>query len=134
MHAASPAWDVVASMQPTQMQQQQTGAGRFHPVSRWQRPGLAVSVYLVPRRSAAWWLGENANFGAGEYAWAPRPLTPELVQQLEAADGCSQAQMAAAAVAMNPVLSVLIARLQRVMVTGLWEVRVAAAQVRVFGL
>jgi hypothetical protein len=52
------------------------------------------------------------------------------VQQLAAADGCSQAQMAAAAVAMNPVLSLLIARLQRVMVTGLWEVRIAAAQVR----
>lgn len=83
------------------------------------------------RRSAAWWLGENANFGAGEYAWTPRPLTPELVQQLAAADGCSQAQMAAAAVSMNPVLSLLIARLQRVMVTGLWEVRIAAAQVGV---
>jgi hypothetical protein len=38
--------------------------------------------------------------------------------------------MAAAAVAMNPVLALLIARLQRVMVTGLWEVRIAAAQVK----
>lgn len=91
---------------------------------------LKTCMWVISRRSAAWWLGENANFGAGEYAWSPRPLTPELVQQLAAADGCSQAQMAAAAVAMNPVLALLIARLQRVMVTGLWEVRLAAAQVR----
>jgi hypothetical protein len=37
--------------------------------------------------------------------------------------------MAAAAVALNPVLALLMARLQRVLVTGLWEVRIAAAQV-----
>lgn len=89
---------------------------------------LPASPPCCPR-SAAWWLGENGNFGAGEYAWMPRPLTAELVAQLAAADSCSQAQMAAAAVAMNPVLALIIARLQRVMVTGLWEVRLAAAQV-----
>lgn len=80
-------------------------------------------------RSAAWWLGENANFGTGEYAWAPKQLAPELVQQLETADGATQQQLAAAAVAANPVLCLLIARLQRVVVAGLWEVRIAAAQV-----
>jgi hypothetical protein len=96
-------------------------------MERTQQGSLCV-VYTC--RSAAWWLGENANFGSGEYAWAPSPLAPEFVQQLAEADGCSQAQMAAAAVSMNPVLALLIARLQRVMVTGLWEVRVAAAQVR----
>ncbi|KAF6252279.1 hypothetical protein COO60DRAFT_1704362 [Scenedesmus sp. NREL 46B-D3] len=79
-------------------------------------------------RSAAWWLGENANFGTGEYAWAPKPLPQQLVAQLEAADGADQQQLAAAAMALNPVLCLLIARLQRVMVTGLWEVRLAAAQ------
>jgi hypothetical protein len=83
------------------------------------------------RRSAAWWLGENANFGTGEYAWALKPLPQQLVTQLEAADGADQQQLAAAAMALNPVLCLLIARLQRVMVTGLWEVRLAAAQVRV---
>jgi hypothetical protein len=82
------------------------------------------------RRSAAWWLGENANFGTGEYAWAPKPLPQQLVTQLEAADGADQQQLAAAAMALNPVLCLLIARLQRVMVAGLWEVRLAAAQVR----
>jgi hypothetical protein len=81
-------------------------------------------------RSAAWWLGENANFGTGEYAWAPKPLPQQLVTQLEAADGADQQQLAAAAMALNPVLCLLIARLQRVMVAGLWEVRLAAAQVR----
>jgi hypothetical protein len=52
------------------------------------------------------------------------------VTQLEAADGADQQQLAAAAMALNPVLCLLIARLQRVMVSGLWEVRLAAAQVR----
>lgn len=79
-------------------------------------------------RSAAWWLGENANFGTGEYAWQQRNLPDQLAQQLESADSASQQQLAAAAVAINPVLAMLIARLQRVMVTGLWEVRIAAAQ------
>ncbi|WIA41108.1 hypothetical protein OEZ86_004737 [Tetradesmus obliquus] len=79
-------------------------------------------------RSAAWWLGENANFGTGEYAWAPKPLPQQLVTQLEAADGADQQQLAAAAMALNPVLCLLIARLQRVLVAGLWEVRLAAAQ------
>lgn len=84
---------------------------------------------MATSRSAAWWLGENANFGAGEYAWQPRPLSPHLIAQLEEADGCSQQQLAAAAVEANPMLALLIARLQRVMMTGLWEVRIAAAQV-----
>uniref|UniRef100_A0A383W189 SH3 domain-containing protein n=1 Tax=Tetradesmus obliquus TaxID=3088 RepID=A0A383W189_TETOB len=79
-------------------------------------------------RSAAWWLGENANFGTSEYAWAPKPLPQQLVTQLEAADGADQQQLAAAAMALNPVLCLLIARLQRVLVAGLWEVRLAAAQ------
>ncbi|KAF8062701.1 SPAC3H8.02 [Scenedesmus sp. PABB004] len=79
-------------------------------------------------RSAAWWLGENANFGCNEYAWTPSPPPPALVAALADADGASQAQLAAAAVAANPVLALLIARLQRVLVSGGWELRLAAAQ------
>ena len=79
-------------------------------------------------RSAAWWIGENANFGSGEYSWKPRDLPDQIVQQLESADGANQQQLAAAAISINPVLAMLIARLQRVMVTGLWEIRIAAAQ------
>lgn len=79
-------------------------------------------------RSAAWWIGENANFGTGEYGWKPQTLPDEIVRQLESADGANQQQLAAAAIAINPLLSMLIARLQRVMVTGLWEIRIAAAQ------
>eukprot|EP00879_Flechtneria_rotunda_P022502 GHRR01023753.1.p1 GENE.GHRR01023753.1~~GHRR01023753.1.p1 ORF type:complete len:1357 (+),score=559.90 GHRR01023753.1:692-4762(+) len=86
------------------------------------------AAMVAHARSAAWWLGENGNFGVGEYAWQPQPLPAELVQQLETADSCSQGRMATAAVAANPVLCMLIARLQRVMLTGLWEVRIAAAQ------
>eukprot|EP00878_Enallax_costatus_P001838 GHUV01001996.1.p1 GENE.GHUV01001996.1~~GHUV01001996.1.p1 ORF type:complete len:1153 (+),score=396.09 GHUV01001996.1:337-3795(+) len=86
------------------------------------------AAMVAMSRSAAWWIGDNANFGSGEYSWKPRTMPDQIVQQLESADGANQQQLAAAAIAINPILAMLIAGLQRVMVTGLWEIRAAAAQ------
>lgn len=91
----------------------------------------AASLLLsLPYSSAVWWLGENANFGAGEYAWQPAPLPPALLMALQDADSASQERLVEAAATMNPVMAMLLARLQRLLVSGSWEIRVAAAQVR----
>jgi hypothetical protein len=143
-------------------------------------------------RSAAWWLGENANYACGEFAWAPRRVPEELADALaewggggraagkktskkkkkrgrdadsSSSDSSSSSDdddhdddlghgrrsnnprrsrnhrnhrapvlpagpelLAAAAASTNPLLTVVIAHLQRALVAGSWEVRVAAAQ------
>lgn len=84
----------------------------------------------MPCRSVAWWLGENANFGANEFAWSPRLPPPDMIEGLTTAEGMSQDQLALAAVSSNPVLSMILTHLQRTMLAGSWEVRNAAAQVQ----
>ncbi|KAI8463169.1 MAG: hypothetical protein J3K34DRAFT_496513, partial [Monoraphidium minutum] len=86
------------------------------------------AAYWALVRSAAWWLGENANFATNEFVWKPRPPPPALGAALETADGVPQELLAAAAVAANPLLSMILTHLQRAMVAAPWEVRIATAQ------
>ncbi|GBF93132.1 hypothetical protein Rsub_05861 [Raphidocelis subcapitata] len=86
------------------------------------------AAYWALVRSAVWWLGENANFATNEFAWRPRGAPAPLAEALETADGVPQELLAAAAVAVNPLLSLILTHLQRAMLAGSWEVRMAAAQ------
>jgi hypothetical protein len=139
-------------------------------------------------RSAAWWLGENANYACGEFAWAPRRVPEELADALADWGGgkaqrdkkkkkksgrgngfggvdssgsdsdsdhsddaasrrrrrqrqrherdqpppvlpAGQELLASAAATTNPLLTAVVAHLQRALVAGgTWEVRVSAAQ------
>jgi hypothetical protein len=75
---------------------------------------LISSPAPPPSRSAAWWLGENANFATNEFIWKPRPPPPALAAALETADGMPQELLAAAAVGANPLLCMILTHLQRV--------------------
>lgn len=103
-------------------------------------------------RSAAWWLGENANFATAEYVWKPRQgkaikklsnmLNPDVQngkdkKAKEGQDGntvlpgvdLSYAEKVVhAAMALNPLLAMIISQLQRAMLSGAWDVRVASGQ------
>jgi len=79
---------------------------------------------------AAWWLSEHVNQVAGVCAWKPAgkkpvllPLAPGVPAPADPAE-----RMAAAAVIHSPMLAMTISLLQRVLLTGSWELRCAVAQ------
>eukprot|EP00873_Tetraselmis_striata_P008154 jgi/Tetstr1/428418/TSEL_018432.t1 len=73
------------------------------------------------QRVAAWWLGANANLGSGELVWERRPSA-------QAHDGEPALEVLAAAARRSPAMVAVIGQLQKAMLTGAWQVRVAAAQ------
>lgn len=73
-------------------------------------------------QAAVWFLGENANYAASEYAWesVTPPGTALMMLDVD--------KMVAAASSRNPTLAGALTRLQRCAFSGSWEVRIVAAQ------
>ncbi|GJU93816.1 SH3 domain-containing protein [Tanacetum coccineum] len=73
-------------------------------------------------QAAVWFLGENANYAASEYAWESATPPGTALMMLDAD------KMVAAASSRNPTLANALTRLQRCAFIGSWEVRIVAAQ------
>ncbi|GLT97448.1 hypothetical protein SLE2022_150130 [Rubroshorea leprosula] len=73
-------------------------------------------------QAAVWFLGENANYAASEYAWESATPPGTALMMLDAD------KMVAAASSRNPTLAGALTRLQRCAFSGSWEVRILAAQ------
>lgn len=73
-------------------------------------------------QAAVWFLGENANYAASEYAWESATPPGTALMMLDAD------KMVAAASSRNPTLASALTRLQRCAFSGSWEVRIVAAQ------
>nr|GEV76037.1 SH3 domain-containing protein [Tanacetum cinerariifolium] len=73
-------------------------------------------------QAAVWFLGENANYAASEYAWESATPPGTALMMLDAD------KMVAAASSRNPTLANALTRLQRCAFIGSWEVRIIAAQ------
>ncbi|KAK4373116.1 hypothetical protein RND71_008500 [Anisodus tanguticus] len=73
-------------------------------------------------QAAVWFLGENANYAASEYAWESATPPGTALMMLDAD------KMVAAASSRNPTLSGALTRLQRCAFNGSWEVRIISAQ------
>ena len=63
-----------------------------------------------------WFLGENANYAASEYAWESATPPGTALMMLDAD------KMVAAAGSRNPTLAGALTRLQRSAFSGSWEV------------
>lgn len=68
-----------------------------------------------------WFLGENANYAASEYAWESATPPGTALMMLDAD------KMVAAASSRNPTLSGALTRLQRCAFNGSWEVEVLSS-------
>ncbi|KAJ0921750.1 hypothetical protein HanPSC8_Chr05g0195291 [Helianthus annuus] len=73
-------------------------------------------------QAAVWFLGENANYAASEFAWESA-TPPGIALMMLDAD-----KMVAAASSRNPTLVSALTRLQRCTFSSSWEVRILAAQ------
>ncbi|KAF6137352.1 hypothetical protein GIB67_036389 [Kingdonia uniflora] len=73
-------------------------------------------------QAAVWFLGENANYAASEYAWESATPPGTALMMLDAD------KMVAAASSRNPTLAGALTRLQRCAFSGSWEVRIVSAQ------
>ncbi|GAV67567.1 SH3_1 domain-containing protein [Cephalotus follicularis] len=73
-------------------------------------------------QAAVWFLGENANYAASEYAWESATPPGTALMMLDAD------KMVAAASSRNPTLAGALTRLQRCAFSSSWEVRIIAAQ------
>ncbi|XP_024525120.1 uncharacterized protein LOC9633241 [Selaginella moellendorffii] len=82
----------------------------------------AATALLRLVQAAVWFLGENANYAAAEYAWESKTPPGTALMML---DGD---KMVAAASSRNPTLAGALTRLQRCASSGSWEVRIVAAQ------
>ncbi|CAI5964662.1 unnamed protein product [Closterium sp. NIES-64] len=82
-------------------------------------PRSAIALQRITH-AAIWFLGENANFAAGEYAWESATPPGAALMLLDAES------MVAAAGVRNPTLAQAMQRLQRTATTGAWEDRVVA--------
>nr|XP_009793092.1 PREDICTED: uncharacterized protein LOC104240012 isoform X1 [Nicotiana sylvestris] len=72
-------------------------------------------------QAAVWFLGENANYAASEYAWESATPPGTALMMLDAD------KMVAAASSRNPTLSGALTRLQRCAFNGSWEVEVLSS-------
>ncbi|KAJ4958221.1 hypothetical protein NE237_025332 [Protea cynaroides] len=73
-------------------------------------------------QAAVWFLGENANYAASEYAWESATPPGTALMMLDAD------KMVAAASSRNATLAGALTRLQRCAFSGSWEVRIVAVQ------
>ena len=69
-----------------------------------------------PVNYQVWFLGENANYAASEYAWESATPPGTALMMLDAD------KMVAAASSRNPTLASALTRLQRCAFSGSWEV------------
>jgi hypothetical protein len=69
-----------------------------------------------PVNYQVWFLGENANYAASEYAWESATPPGTALMMLDAD------KMVAAASSRNPTLASALTRLQRCAFSGNWEV------------
>lgn len=84
-------------------------------------PKAALALQKLVQ-AAVWFLGENANYAASEYAWESATPPGTALMMLDAD------KMVAAASSRNPTLAAALTRLQRCSFSGSWEVRIIAAQ------
>ncbi|KAM7477439.1 hypothetical protein LguiA_025652 [Lonicera macranthoides] len=84
-------------------------------------PKSAIALQRLVQ-AAVWFLGENANYAASEYAWESATPPGTALMMLDAD------KMVAAASSRNPTLATALTRLQRCAFSGSWEVRIIAAQ------
>ncbi|XP_057486008.1 uncharacterized protein LOC130772290 [Actinidia eriantha] len=84
-------------------------------------PKAALALQRLVQ-AAVWFLGENANYAASEYAWESATPPGTALMMLDAD------KMVAAASSRNPTLAGALTRLQRCAFSGSWEVRIIAAQ------
>lgn len=75
-----------------------------------------ISIFIVFLLIQVWFLGENANYAASEYAWESATPPGTALMML---DGD---KMVAAASSRNPTLAGALTRLQRCAFSGSWEV------------
>ncbi|KAI4315584.1 hypothetical protein L6164_028379 [Bauhinia variegata] len=73
-------------------------------------------------QAAVWFLGENANYAASEYAWESATPPGTALMMLDAE------KMVAAASSRNPTLAGALTRLQRCAFSGSWEIRIIIAR------
>jgi hypothetical protein len=71
---------------------------------------------VLPFNYQVWFLGENANYAASEYAWESATPPGTALMMLDAD------KMVAAASSRNPTLASALTRLQRCAFSGSWEV------------
>jgi hypothetical protein len=84
-------------------------------------PKSAIALQKLVQ-AAVWFLGENANYAASEYAWESATPPGTALMMLDAD------KMVAAAGSRNTTLATALTRLQRCAFNGSWEVRIIAAQ------
>ncbi|KAK1271939.1 hypothetical protein QJS04_geneDACA007602 [Acorus gramineus] len=84
-------------------------------------PKAALALQRLVQ-AAVWFLGENANYAATEYAWESATPPGTALMMLDAD------KMVAAASSRNPTLAGALTRLQRCAFSGSWEVRIVAVQ------
>ncbi|KAL8191562.1 hypothetical protein R6Q57_028293 [Mikania cordata] len=73
-------------------------------------------------QAAVWFLGENANYAASEYAWESVTPPGTALMMLDSD------KIVAAASSRNPTLVSALTRLQKCTFSSSWEVRIAATQ------
>jgi len=98
------------------------------------------AAWLAFQRMSAWWLGENANVAAGEYAGTSGVVSSQAGElgTLKPPSGrvdiathgtpLSAGEVIALQAAENPAMMAVVAQLQHAVLTMPWEVRIAAAQ------
>jgi hypothetical protein len=77
---------------------------------------LKQQTDVWPINYQVWFLGENANYAASEYAWESATPPGTALMMLDAD------KMVAAASSRNPTLASALTRLQRCAFSGSWEV------------
>ena len=79
---------------------------------------MIVPLKLIAKNLQVWFLGENANYAASEYAWESATPPGTALMMLDAD------KMVAAANSRNPTLAGALTRLQRCAFSGSWEVNI----------
>ncbi|KAI3513565.1 hypothetical protein L1887_20901 [Cichorium endivia] len=118
-HTALEAVTIVLDLPPPQPGSM-SGLTSIDRVSAFDPKAALALQRLV--QAAVWFLGENANYAASEYAWESRTPPGTALMMLDAD------KMVAAASSRNPTLANALTRLQRCAFIGSWEVRIIAAQ------
>nr|KAJ0226210.1 hypothetical protein LSAT_V11C100003760 [Lactuca sativa] len=118
-HTALEAVTIVLDLPPPQPGSM-SGLTSIDRVSAFDPKSALALQRLV--QAAVWFLGENANYAASEYAWESRTPPGTALMMLDAD------KMVAAASSRNPTLANALTRLQRCAFIGSWEVRIIAAQ------
>lgn len=77
---------------------------------------LKQQKLILALNCQVWFLGENANYAASEYAWESATPPGTALMMLDAD------KMVAAASSRNPTLASALTRLQRCAFSGSWEV------------